>query len=62
MNKVLWNNEMDYCIGLATEMTRSEFIQEARKEHLKLTGDTLRKGDFEVNEQPDNFVWRLIVK
>jgi hypothetical protein len=60
-NMVLWNNEMDICIGLATELDRNQFIQEARKTHLKLTNETLMPGDFKVNQDPDKFVWRLIV-
>jgi hypothetical protein len=27
--KVLWNNEMDFCVGLATELSEGEFVEEA---------------------------------
>jgi hypothetical protein len=60
-NLVLWNNEMDICIGLATELDRNQFIQEARRTHLKLTNETLMPKDYIVNQEPEHFVWRLIV-
>lgn len=40
---------MDLCIGLATELDKSEFVIEAKRMHVKLTGESLVNKDFTVN-------------
>lgn len=59
-NKVLWNNEMDLCIGLLTELDCTEFIREAKKSHLELTGEHLIEGTFAI-EKVDKIIWKLEV-
>jgi hypothetical protein len=59
MNKVLWNNEMDYCIGLTTELSKEDFIEEASKTHIELTGEELDLAICEIDEVADNVIWRL---
>lgn len=59
MNKVLWNNEMDYCIGLTTELSKEEFIEEASKAHTELTGEELDLGMCVIDEVADSFIWKL---
>jgi hypothetical protein len=58
-NKVLWNNEMDLCIGLKTELDRQDFIEIAKRMHIFLTGERLNDNDFIVSENPTEPIWRL---
>lgn len=59
-NKVLWNNEMNLCIGLTTEMDLDDFEAEAVRTHVELTGDILHPEDYEISCM-NELVWRLDV-
>lgn len=61
MSKVLWNNEMDYCVGLITEMDAEEFESEATRTHMELTGDILHPEDYKVTYIQKHFIWVLEV-
>jgi len=59
--KVLWNSEMDLCIGLSTEMDSEEFIEEAMRSHEDLSGDPLPIEDCIVSQGLDGVVWKIEV-
>ncbi len=57
MCKVLWNNEMDLCIGLTTELDKEEFIEEIRRTHFYLTGEQICTADGIIYEDED--IWKF---
>lgn len=60
VNKVLWNSEeMDLCIGLSTEMDKEEFIEEARRTHLDLTGELLPVENCTISTEMGGLIWIL---
>ena len=59
MSKVLWNNEMDYCVGLTTEMDCLEFIEEAKRTHSDLTGADLIEGGYSIEKSENSMIWIL---
>ncbi|MBB6218205.1 hypothetical protein HNQ80_004345 [Anaerosolibacter carboniphilus] len=58
---VLWNNEMDLCIGLMTEMDRDEFARDVLESHKMLTGESIRPEDGEVSVV-DHIIWKFQLK
>jgi hypothetical protein len=59
-NKALWNNEMDLCIGMITELDLDEFISQAKKSHLWLTGEAM-PSKIEVHPVHEHDIWKLEV-
>jgi hypothetical protein len=58
MNKVLWNNEMDLCIGLKTEMDLDEFRDELKMVHYELTGESISSNDGVITEV-GGLIWKF---
>ena len=59
MNKVLWNNEKDLCIGLTTEIDQEEFIEVAQRTHEELTGDELPLELCKITMVEKENLWKL---
>lgn len=58
-NRVLWHSEMNFCIGLRTEMDRQEFIEEAKRTHLEMTADELQIEECTISHDINQLVWVL---
>ncbi|MEW9124573.1 MAG: hypothetical protein AB2421_17810 [Thermotaleaceae bacterium] len=56
--KVLWNNEMNLCIGLRTELDREEFIEELERTHYELSGDALSHKEGKISVI-DDMIWKF---
>ncbi|MCH4891199.1 hypothetical protein EZV73_26710 [Acidaminobacter sp. JC074] len=59
-NKVLWNHEMNFAIGLATEMDVEEFEIAALEAHLDLTGEGLCNDEYVISEDVELLRLELI--
>ena len=60
MAKVIWNNGMDICIGLYSELTKKDFIEEIIETHKMMTGEDIRD-DIEsgIITLINNLIWQF---